>query len=204
MLEGDVDRDFLLDGLTNGFRLIDNDAELFPASMLNFKSATGLDVEEKVEKQITAELEAGNYVITNEPPTLISAIGTILKSDSNEVHLIHDCSRPTENSLNSHNTENETFKFQTMDDALKHIKTGSYLVKVDIRKVYRHVLVHPLDYRATGLSWQFELKENQEFEFAYLYDTKLPFGASKAPGIFHRLSQAITRIMRSQGFTIFF
>ena len=89
-----------------------------------------------------------------------------------------------------------------MNDALKHIETGSYLAKVYFRKAYRHVLVHPSNYRATGLSWQFELKENQEFEFAYLYDTKLPFGASKAPGIFHHLSQAITRIMRSQGFTV--
>ena len=149
-----------------------------------------------------AELEAGNYVITNEPPILISAIGAIPKSDSDEVRLIHDCSRPTDNSLNSHNTGNETFKFQTMDNALKHIKTGSYLVKVDIHKAYRHVPVHPLNYRAAGLVWQFELKENQEFEFTYLYDTKLPFGASKALGIFHRLSQATTRIMRSKGFTV--
>ena len=105
--------------------------------MLNYKSATGSDVKEKVEKHIIAELEAGNYVITNEPPTLIIAIGSIPKSDSDEVRLIHDCSRPTKNSLNSHNTENETFKFQTMDDALKHIKTGSYSAKVDIRKAYR-------------------------------------------------------------------
>ena len=84
-----------------------------------------------------------------------------------------------------------------MDDALKHIKTGSYLAKVYFRKAYRDVPVHPSNYQATGLSWQFELKENQEFEFTYFCDTKLPFGASKAPGIFHRLSQAITRIMRS-------
>ena len=40
------------------------------------------------------------------------------------------------------------------------------------------------------------------FHWGYLYDTKLPFGASKAPGIFHPLSQAITRIMRNQGFTV--
>ena len=44
-------------------------------------SATGSDVKEKVEKQIIAKLEAGNYVIANEPPTLISAIGAIPKSD---------------------------------------------------------------------------------------------------------------------------
>ena len=62
--------------------------------------------------------------------------------------------------------------------------------------------VHPSDYRATGLSWEFKLNEHLEFEFAYLYDTKLPFGASMAPEIFHRLSQAITRIMKRKGFTL--
>ena len=92
MLQGDVDRDFLLDSLTNGFRLIDNDTKLFPSSKLNYKSATGSDVKEKVEKQIIAKLEAGNYVIANEPPTLISTIGAIPKSDQDEVCLIHDCS----------------------------------------------------------------------------------------------------------------
>lgn len=36
----------------------------------------------------------------------------------------------------------------------------------------------------------------------YLYDTKLPFGSKEAPGIFHRLSQAVRRMMVRRGFTI--
>ena len=170
-------------------KIIDNDADLTPFMMLNYNSATGADVKEKAEKQIITELETGNYVITNKPPTLISALGAISKTDSDKIRLIHDCSRPTENSLNSHNTGNETFKFQPMNNALNHIKTGRFLAKVDIRKAYRHIPVHSSNYQATGLSWEFKLREHLEFEFAYLYDTKLP-------KIFHRISQAITRITK--------
>lgn len=36
----------------------------------------------------------------------------------------------------------------------------------------------------------------------YLYDTKLPFGSKEAPGIFHRHSQAVRRMMVRRGFTI--
>ena len=68
--------------------------ELFPVRMSNYKSATDVDVKQKVEKQIVAELDAGNYVITKEPPTLIGALGAIPKPESEEVRLIHDCSRP--------------------------------------------------------------------------------------------------------------
>ena len=193
-LEGDADGNFLLDGLTNGFKIID-DVELFPVRMSSYKSATDVDVKQKVEKQIIAELDAGNYVITKEPPTLISALGAIPKPELEEVRLIHDCSRPKDNSLKSHITERESFSYQTIDNALKHIKHikhKSFLAKVDIRKAYRHVPLHPSNYRVTGLSWEFKLKEHLEFEFIYLYDTKLPFGASKAPEIFHRLSQSIS------------
>ena len=77
--------------------------------MSNYKSATDVDVKQKVEKQIIAELDARNYVITKEPPTLISDLGAIPKPESDEVHLIHDCSRLKDNSLNSHITESEPF-----------------------------------------------------------------------------------------------
>ena len=53
--------------------------------MSNYKSATGADVKEKVEKQIISELEAENYIISKEPPTLISALGPIPKPNSDEI-----------------------------------------------------------------------------------------------------------------------
>ena len=60
----------------------------------------------------------------------------------------------------------------------------SFLTKVDICKAYRHVPVHPSDYRATGLSWEFKLKEHLEFEFAYLYDTNYHLAHLRHPKFF--------------------
>ena len=34
-----------------------------------------------------------------------------------------------------------------------------------------------------------------------MFDTRLPFGARRAPGIFHRLTQAVKRMMNARGFT---
>ena len=145
----------MLDGFTNGFKIID-DVELFPVRMSNYKSATDVDVKQKVEKHIIAELDAGNYVITKEPPTLISALGAIPEPESEEVRLIHDCSRPKDNSSNSHITESESFSYQNINDTLKHIKHKSFLAKVDIRKAYRYLPLHPSNYCATGFSWEFK------------------------------------------------
>ena len=36
----------------------------------------------------------------------------------------------------------------------------------------------------------------------YLYDCRLPFEASKSPEIFHRLTQAITQMLKQRGFTV--
>ena len=138
-LEVDVDRNFLLDGLTYGFKIID-DVELFPVRMSNHKSSTDVDVKQKVEKEIIAELDARNYFITKEPPTLISALGAIPEPASVEVRLIHDCSRPKDNSLNSHITESEPFSYQTIDNALKHIKHKSSKLSPQIfEKYFRYV-----------------------------------------------------------------
>ena len=76
--------------------------------------------------------------------------------------------------------------------AVKHLKTGSYMAKVDLRWGYRSVPIHKDNYEATGLKWKFENDEN----FTYFYDTRLPFGARKSPSIFQRITQSVGRIMK--------
>ena len=46
-----------------------------------------------MERQINYEISTGNYVITNSQPSLISALGAIPKGDSDDIRLIHYCSR---------------------------------------------------------------------------------------------------------------
>ena len=91
----------------------------------------------------------------------------------------------------------EHHRFSTIDDAVKLIKPGVFLAKIDIKSAYRSVPISPSNYCCTGLKWKF----HGDSHFSYLIDTRLPFGAKRAPGIFHRITQSIRRMMLRRGFT---
>ena len=194
-LEHDPDRDFIIDGLTKGFQIIPSNSVLEKAELSNYKSATASDVRDKVEKQIREEIRNGNYVVTQAKPTIVSALGAIPKPNTDKIRLIHDCSRPQHSNVNSYATTHH-FSYVTVEQAVSNIKPDAYLAKIDLKSAYRHVPIHPSNYCATGLVWQFQGDKH----FTYLYDNKLPFGAAKSPEIFHRLTQAVTRMMARRGF----
>ena len=134
-------------------------------------------------------------MITQTKPTIVSALGAIPKPHSDKIRLIHDCSRPQHCNVNSYATTHQ-FSYVTVEKAVSQIKPNAYLAKIDLKSAYRHVPIHPSNYRATGLSWTFK----GDHHTTYLYDNKLPFGAAKSPEIFHRLTQAVTRMMARRGF----
>ena len=78
----------------------------------------------------------------------------------------------------------------------KLVRQGSYFAKVDLKSAYRLVSISPYSQQVTGLKWEIN------HQLCYLYDTKLPFGSKLAPGIFHRHSQAVGRMMSRRGYTI--
>ena len=81
----------------------------------------------------------------------------------------------------------------------KLISQGCYLAKIDLSSAYRSFPIHPSNYQATGLKWQFANTSSP----TYMYDTKLPFGAAKSPQIFQRLSSAVFRILKKMyGYTL--
>ena len=196
VLEGDPDKEFLLDGITHGFRIVDEGAILEESFSKNYLSATHLHFG-PTNKQILKEIENGHYICSDIKPTIVSAIGAIPKRDSPDIRIIHDCSRPPGKSVNSHATLRKE-KFQTIDEAVKLIKPGYFMAKVDLKNAYRSVRIHPSNYEATGLSWKFK-SENYE---RFLYDSRLPFGARKSPSIFHRITQAVRREMKRRGFDL--
>ena len=163
--------------------------------MDNYRSATCPEAFAQVEQQIEEEIAEGNYVVTPTKPTIVSALGAIPKPDSAEYRLIHDCSMPEGKGVNSY-IDIESFKFQTIDDAVKLIDKGYYLAKIDLRHAYRSVPIHPSNYKATGLKWVFKGSKHP----TYLIDKRLPYGGRSAPGIFHRITQAVRRMMRRRGF----
>ena len=147
-LKNDPDKNFLLDGITNGFRITDNDSSFQPIHQENYSSATSLPFRPQVEKQIRCEIDHGHYRICGAPPTIVSALGAIPKPDSDKVRLIHDCSRPPGVALNDF-APIDKLSFQTVDDATRLVTPSCFLAKVDLQWAYRSVAIHPDDYQAT-------------------------------------------------------
>lgn len=65
-LTNDRDCDFFLRGLKEGFHIVSRDSNLPPREVTNYKSTTGDDVRNKVEKAMHKEIQRGNYIITTE------------------------------------------------------------------------------------------------------------------------------------------
>ena len=98
-LDNDIDKQFILDGISDGFYLIDKNIQLEPAEMENYKSSTSQHA--LVEAQIRREISEGRYVVTPSKPTIVSAIGAIPKGP-NAVRLIHDGSKAIGRGLNDY------------------------------------------------------------------------------------------------------
>ena len=193
-LQNDPDSTFILESIRNGFRLIDPNSCVKPAETDNHKSA--LLHKEKVEKELLHQIEQGNYIVASDKPVIISPLAAILKDNGQDIRLIHDGSVPVGSSMNDYTTLHSE-RFQTIGDACKIAKKDYWCAKLDLKAAYRSVPIHCNDYKVTGLKWQFK----GEKEITYLFDSRLPFGASSAPSHFHRLSQAIARCMRRRGFS---
>ena len=192
-LKGDIDRKFILNGIKNGFDIIDVAAEPKPVQCDNHKSAQpGSPLYAKATKQILHEIGMGNYEVVSEPPDIISPLGVLEKPDGG-IRLIHDCSMPPGQAVNDYSTEEWHQRFARVDDAAALITEGCFMAKVDIQSAYRHVPISKHSQKVTGLKWQFGSKT------VYLRDTKLCFGSRMAPGIFHRLTQAVKRMLKRKG-----
>ena len=75
---------------------------------------------------------------------------------------------------------------------------GAYLCKIDIKSAYRALGIDPSQYHMSGCKWHFTGDKHP----TYMVDTRLMMGATKAPSIFHRVSQSIKRCMERRGFKL--
>ena len=163
--------------------------------MDNYSSTVAPAVRDKVENALLEEIAAGNYVISSKKPTIIGALSAVPKPNSEEIRLIHDCSQPSGSAVNDY-ADAESFKYQSLQDAIKLLKPGYFMAKIDLQHAYRSVGIHPNNFDAMGLKWKFGNSKH----FTFLYDTKLSYGGRRAPGIFHRLTQAVKRMMKRTNF----
>ena len=180
-LLGDPDQEFILHGIKNGFDIIDNNIDIQPVKCRNHPSARpGSALYTKATAQIQTEIEAGNYIICEKPPSLISPIAVIPKPDGN-VRLIHDCSHPTGQAVNDYCSSEWKQSFSRVDDVVSLMTPSCYFAKVNLQKAYPSVGISKASQEVTGLHWTFGGKT------VYLKDSKLCFGSKLSPGIFHRL-----------------
>lgn len=186
----------MLTGIKEGFKIVDHTDNLKPVLQCNYKSATSAEVRQKVENQIISEIQEGHYIVQNHKPTIVSALGAIPKSDGG-IRIIHDGSMPHGHAMNDYATAEEC-QYQSLQDALDLVNAGSFMAKIDLKSAYRSVRLHPSNFEATGLHWDFE----GETKPTYMIDTRLPFGSRKAPAIFNRLTQSVRRMMERRGYQV--
>jgi hypothetical protein len=123
---------------------------------------------------------------------VVSSIGAVPKPNL-DVRLIHDLSRPF-GGINAFSLDNSV-KYSTITDATELIKDGSFLAKIDLSSAYRSMPISPDSYNLTGLQWTF----CGDSEPTYMFDCRLPFGASKSCKIFTAISDAVTRFFARRG-----
>ena len=155
-LKDDPDRKFLLQGIRDGFHIVDVSVTVKESHMYNYRSATNPDTRPKAETQILEEIKEGHYVVSPDRLTLTSAIGAVPKKNSWECPFnswlqpalwgCHEWLCPT----------GPKIAISSVDDAVKLMRPHGYSAKIDLRSAYRSVKIHPSNYEFTGLSWQFE------------------------------------------------
>ena len=195
-LGDDIDRKFILNGIKSGFDIIDEDSCVHPVTCKNHPSARpSSPLYDKATSQVIKEVQNGHYVVCDTPPQIISPMAAIQKPDG-DVWLIHDCSRPVGEAVNDYCSADWQQKFSCVDDAAAVMTKGCFFAKVDLRSAYRSVGLSKLSQEVTGLSWEIN------GETVFLKDTRLPFGAGRSVGIFHRLTQAVKHMIARKGYDL--
>ena len=193
----DQDAHFLLDGVFNGFQVLDNNSDLTTYHVPNYNSCFDELTKSKISKTITSELSACKLSIVPNPPSQIHALGAIPKSNG-DVRIITDCSEPKKQSVNNYMKQVfSRFSYNQLDDVIPHIMPGYFMATVDLQSAYRAVPIHPKNRENFGLSWNFGEGD------VWMTDNFLGFGTKVAPFIFNRITDSISRHMSSHNYTCF-
>ena len=196
-LHNDIDKNYLLDGIQYGFSIVDREVVVKNVETNNHASCRTGTNKHRIEQMLRLEISNGRYVPVNTKPDICSPLAAIDKPDGS-LRIIQNASIPNDLSLNDYSDKKVTVKYQTVKDALDMIVPGSFCCKIDLKSAYRSVGIRPSQYHMAGLQWKFA----GDHEVTYMVDTRLMMGTSKAPSIFHRLSQAVKRCMEKRGYNV--
>ena len=109
--------------------------------------------------------------------------------------LILDLSAPEGRSVND-GIQNEltSLTYVSVDDVVSEIVKrgrGSLIAKMDVKRAYRNIPVHPQDRHLLGMHWKEEI----------FVDMMLPFGLRSVPLLFTAVADALQWVMENKGVT---
>ena len=107
--------------------------------------------------------------------------------------LIIDLSSPEQSSVNDGiSNELSSLSYLSVDDLIAEVVRrgrGTLVAKMDIKKAYRNVPVHPVDRLFLGMQWRGRV----------YVDGCLPFGLRSAPLLFTAVADALQWVMEARG-----
>ena len=193
--EDDKDtRDYLHDGIQQGFPIVDADGMIQSYYCDNYDSAVTGDAFEFVDNLIESEILEGKYVPASQVPHCVHALGAIPKADGS-YRPITDCRRPEGLSINNHmDSTFKTFNYITIDQVAANVKEGCFMASIDIFAAYRSISIKPDQWTYQGIMWPYQ------GQLMPLWDARLSFGLRCAPFIFTNISNFVAVTMERMGY----
>lgn len=193
LLTGYQDRQYIIDGFTNGF-MIDFTGKEDPLSSTNSQSAYIYHdvVDEKLKNETFLGRVAGPF---DTPPFInfkSSPLAVREKAEKGKYRLLHNLSFPYNHQSVNANIPKESchVQYATIKDAIQVIQTygtSTFMAKTDIADAFRIIPLHPSQYHLTGFYWK-----------GYWYDKCLPMGCSQSCKIFERFSDCLQWILQTK------
>lgn len=188
-------RDYISFGVTNGFLIIDENADVPSYECPNYSSVLHGEAFHSVNKTVSNELANGKYILAKEKPHCVHGLGAVPKKESGKWRVITDCKRPLGSSINCFMSDTfREFCYSSVDSVIAMIEPNMYMSSVDIASAYRSLLVHPTQWKYQGISWPLEGQNT------YMLDTHICFGLRCAPYLFTQVTNFVKRCMQRRGF----
>lgn len=191
VLQNYPQKQFLIDGFTNGFRIM-YDGPNLEYEIPNNRSAAMNErvVTEKIIKEVQLGRVAGPFSAPPFPHFRVSPLGLVPKKEPGSFRLIHDLSQPELDSVNSHIEDvNATVKYETFDNVVELIAKfgkGALIAKCDILEAFRIMPISKQDYNLLGI----------KIGGQYYYDKVLPMGCRISCNLFEKFSNAMQWVIK--------
>ena len=90
-MDNDKDKEYILDGVTNGFNIINDVDKLISYECENYKSAENPDAKPKLDKLLTQEIASGKISQVQDKPQCIHSYGAVPKKGTDELRPVTNC-----------------------------------------------------------------------------------------------------------------